>query len=406
MNKATRIALLGCILMLLTVPLAGCWDQLEIEDRALVLGLALDLAPPGSEDKEEKTTHIKDSDIPGPMLRITAQIAVPGRVPLGPGTGDGGGAGSESPVWVVSALGHTLEDCLSNLQQMIADPGYLIHLRIIAISKEVAAKGMEDINDYLRRNSEVRRRTWLLVTEGEAGDLLKIRPPLQRVPALYLLAMMDKAVTAGKLPGGYMGEFWSSQSMKGQDSYLPYVATSGEDIVIIKGLAYFSGHKLKGTTEPLEIGAFMALQGMDPGGYSYLFHSPDYGVLMTKINERYTRRKTDFKDGKPKMIFNIQLEGDIEEHYNYNKAIRSGEDLKEIQQAMSKQIEEGLSRFVAHMQQDKSDIFGIGECIRGRHPSYWNQKVGSLEKWHDLYQTIEVEINVKIRLRRVGLKVR
>lgn len=35
---------------------------------------------------------------------------------------------------------------------------------------------------------------------------------------------------------------------------------------MIKGLAYFSGGKMVSRTVPIEIGVFMAIQGIDPGG--------------------------------------------------------------------------------------------------------------------------------------------
>ena len=169
------IQILFCFV--LTLNLTGCWDQVEVEERALVLGLAIDEAPPDALEKEPQVTHMKNIPLPKKMIRVTAQIAVPGRVPLGPGTGGmGGGGDGESPVWIVQVYGHSLDEALNNMQQEIADPRYLIHLRVIVISKEIARGGLDELNDYLRRNPEVRRRTWLLVSETEAAELMKVAP--------------------------------------------------------------------------------------------------------------------------------------------------------------------------------------------------------------------------------------
>lgn len=43
--------------------LSGCWDQLEIEDRALVLGLSIDSVPANSETEDDKTTHLSSANI-------------------------------------------------------------------------------------------------------------------------------------------------------------------------------------------------------------------------------------------------------------------------------------------------------------------------------------------------------
>lgn len=174
---------------------------MEIEDRALVLGLSIDKIPADDTQKEDRVTHIHDNSLPTEMISVTAQIAVPGRVPLGPGTGGSAGEGKTSPVWVVSVRGISLDDAMNNLQQQIADPRYLVHLRIIIISEEIARGSLAELNDYLRRNPEIRRRTWLLVSEGRASAFMDVNPPLQRVPTLYILSMMEKSVSSGKFPG-------------------------------------------------------------------------------------------------------------------------------------------------------------------------------------------------------------
>ncbi|UUZ79369.1 hypothetical protein LJK88_29920 [Paenibacillus sp. P26] len=66
---------------------------MEIEERAVVLGIGIDKAEPEAENKESEVTHLHGS-LPSPkgdMLRVSIQIAVPGRIPLGPGGGGGGG---------------------------------------------------------------------------------------------------------------------------------------------------------------------------------------------------------------------------------------------------------------------------------------------------------------------------
>jgi len=82
---------LGLGLCLLSVFLGGCWDRLEIEDRAVVLGISIDEVDEQAAGTESNISHTGQSFTPpkNDMLRITAQIAVPGRIPLGPETGGG-----------------------------------------------------------------------------------------------------------------------------------------------------------------------------------------------------------------------------------------------------------------------------------------------------------------------------
>lgn len=87
------------------------------------------------------------------------------------------------------------------------------------------------------------------------------------------------------------------------------MALRNKDNILIKGLAYFSGGRMVSKTAPIEIGGFMAMQGMDPGGYSTLLRTQELGIVMTKINERFTRTRSYIKDGKPYLSYEIFLEG-------------------------------------------------------------------------------------------------
>ncbi|MEK4508465.1 Ger(x)C family spore germination protein [Paenibacillus sp. FSL K6-2524] len=402
-NGIHKRVILLVILSILSGLLAGCWDQLEIEDRALVLGLSIDNVPADNQKQDDQTTHTKNS-IHLPMLRVTAQIAVPGRVPLGPGGEGSGGAGDQNPVWVIQVFGHTIDDAMNNLQQEISDPRYLIHLRVIIISEDVARNNLNDLNDYLRRNPEVRRRTWLLVSEGEASKFMNINPPLQRVPTLYTLTTMEKAVESGKFPADYLGVFWSSQSKWGENGYLPYISLRNNENILIKGLAYFSNGLMVGSTVPIEIGAYMSMKGINPGGYSILLNSPEYGPVMIKVNDRFSKVKVDIKDGKPYITYIITLDTSLDSILHSNAQVSSSQSLKELNLYFEKEALKIFGRLIKETQQAQSDIFGIGEHVRAYAPSFWRKSIHSEHDWEQMYSDIIIEVKVKASIRNVGLK--
>ncbi|MUG24349.1 Ger(x)C family spore germination protein [Paenibacillus macerans] len=392
--------------MALTLPLSlsGCWDQVEIENRALVLGLAIDEAPPESAKEDPKVTILKDQPPSAKMFRVTAQIAVPGRVPLGPSSGMGGGNENTNPVWVVQVIGHSLDEALNNLQQQIADPRYLVHLRIIVINESIARQGLDELSDFLRRNPEVRRRIWLLVSDIEAARLMKVAPPLERVPTLYLDAMVEKAVDMGKFPPNFLGAFWDEESKWGQDGYLPYVTIQGKDNILIKGLAYFSAGRLAGTSDPIEIGAFMAAKGLNPGGYSTLYHVPGIGYVMTKVTERHTRTIVKIVDGKPRVSFKIHVESVLDEHFDSGQAIDSSADIRRIEKAFDQKAAALIKSFIRKTQRDHSDIFGIGEYVRAHYRSFWRDNIHQKRDWELMYSDIPVDVEIENTIRRVGIK--
>ncbi|WP_339220093.1 Ger(x)C family spore germination protein [Paenibacillus sp. FSL W7-1332] len=396
-------------LLAISVLLSGCWDSTQIDDRALILGLAIDEAGPEASKKEDLANH-KERDVKQlnkNMIRLTAQIAVPGRVPLGPGNGGSSDSKKSSPVWVVQVVGHTIEDAMNNLQQEIADPRFLEHLRIIVISENIAERGLDDLNDVFRRNAQVRRSTWLLVTDTKASDLMEVAPPLERVPTLYVLSMLEKSVEMGKFPEMYLSHFWNNGSKLGQNPFLPYISIREGENILINGFAFFRNNKMVGTTSsPIEIGVYMAAKGINPGGYTVLFPVQDTGYVMVRAKKRKSYTKVRIQNGKPHADIDVYIHGELVEKLSANTNIDTTLDLKKIEEEQERRTTTAINDLIKETQKVKSDIFGLGEYVRAHERSYWNENVRAKNDWENLYAGMSIHVNVKVNIRRVGMKVK
>ncbi|MBW7456988.1 Ger(x)C family spore germination protein, partial [Paenibacillus sepulcri] len=296
---------------------------------------------------------------------------------------------------------------MSVLQQQLADKLFLGHLRVIIVSEKVARKGLEDLNDYLRRNPEVRRLAWLGVAKGRAEKVLRAAPQLERVPALYLLGMFEQAVERGEYPNEFIGVFWSKRTSKGIDPILPLFKLNKEEGSIeVTGLAYFSGDKMVGNTNSLEIGFYMALTGRQRGGYTAFI--PRYPgsreMVMISATHRKTTTKISLKNGKPQVQVQVLLEENIDENPNENSKIRKQKDLKELSQISASMTDEGTTRLIKKLQLAGSDILGFGEQFRAKMPDYWNRSIQTDEKWIEVFKTLTVDVDCKVSIRRVGMK--
>ena len=395
------------IFFLLFPLLSGCWDSQEIEQRATVLAIGIDQASNKEEDTQSEggTTHLdkQSSEPQEELIKVTAQIAVPGRIPLGPTQGQS----SNSSVLVVKVVGHTIQDAMINLQQQVAYETFLGHLRIIVLNEKVAKKGTQRFNDFLRRNPQIRRTASLAVSKEPAADYMKLVPELQRVPSLYLADMVDNLSALGRFPPSFIGLFWTILSSKGQDPYLPYLTIKDKKSIQLSGLAYFSGEKMVGKTSPLEIGDFMAIRGIGKGGYSAFIKVPgqDEYVLVRAIS-RKTKVKVNLKDGKPHVDIKVRYESEIEEKTSQSILINDSKVIRKIENEASKEITISLKRFISKTQKSESDIFGFGEHVRAEYPKYWNNQIGTKEKWNRVYKDITYHVHVDSSIHRVGMKAK
>ncbi|WP_141224931.1 Ger(x)C family spore germination protein [Paenibacillus sp. yr247] len=402
-NRIKRIL----VFLLLLPMLTGCWDRLEIEDRAVVLAIAIDEAKPGEEKESSNATHIINSTPVQKrgLIRTTVQIAVPGRIPLGTG-GTGGVPAGQKPVWVLSSVGETIDDSLMNLQQQLADRLFFGHLRIIVVSEAVARKGIQNENDFFRRQPQVRRTVWMVVSKGKASEIIKATPQLERVPTLYLVATLDHAREMGKLPNYFLGVFFSASSAKGQEGAVPYLELKKESNIEIAGLAYFKGDKMEGATNALQIGHFMAMKQINPGGYSVLQQMPgSETAVIFQSTHRKAKIITEIKNGKVHVTVMSQIEGDFREKSDEKVSITK-ENIKKLEDKIEKDATIGFEKLIQQTQKDGCDIFGFGEYVRAYQPAYWNREIKSKKQWEEMYKEISVDVKLHVKIRRIGTKTK
>ncbi|TVX99016.1 Ger(x)C family spore germination protein [Paenibacillus cremeus] len=401
-----KYVLLYLSLVLIATLLNGCWDRREIEERALVLGIGIDTAKPAeTQSNKDQSTLLGNAPLTSTgLLHVTVQIAVPGRIPLGPGEGGTGGGGGTKTVWVLDAEGHTVEDALNNIQQKVAHPLFFGHLRVIVLSEAIAKKGVDNINEYFRRNPEVRRMNWMFVCKNRAEDIMRVSPELERVPTIYLLNIMDESLRMGKFPNDFIGLFWSASSSKGQEGILPYIELSPGSTINLSGLAYFRSEHLVGTTNSLEITLFMGIRGIHQAGaqaYVKIPQTSEYIMFGTKY--RNSHIKVIMVNGKPEIRVKIALEGNILEK-STDKFTLNDDLIKKFEQQLKEDAQKSYEELIKKTQQKQSDIFGFGEYVRAKEPAYWDREIKTKEAWQKEYQNLSVQMEVKVHIRRVGMK--
>jgi spore germination protein KC len=400
-KKAARAA--GALLALFCA--SGCWDALEIEQRAVILGLSIDLAGSGIPETDPMAHPVgKDPSPDHRGYHVTAQIALPGKIPLGPGEG-GGAGGSDKTLWVVGESGHSIDDAIANLQQEIAYQLFFGHIRVVVISEEVARDGLEPLNDYFTRNPEMRRTKWIAVSKGRAEEILKIQPPIGRVPTSFLVNTFDQSVKMGLLPQNFAGIFWSHAIKRGQEGFLPYIKKSQAENISIIGMAIFRGNKMVETQDMQGIAQYMAVKGMNPGGFRISF--PYQGATVTLYSTyRNSRIKAKIRNGLPEFDVYTFIEFNLEEKSSETFSLSDQNTLDDIIQTSIQSAQKKFEDNIKKTQVAGADIYGFGEIIRAKKPGYWNKNIKTKEKWQEMYREVKVNIHLDGSIRRVGMKIK
>jgi len=402
-KTSTRRILFIIVVLLL---LSGCWDRKEIEERATILGLAVDLA----EDEEEPTatTHPENVDVPSSnlgLIKITAQLAVPGQVPLGPSQG-GDGSSSQNAVWVVEGIGHTMEDAVQNIQQQLAHKIFFGQLQVIILSEDVAKKGISHINEYLRRRPEIRRTAWMAINGKNAAETMEVAPRLERIPSIYLSTMFEEATKMGKFPEADLGRFWVQTSNIGQDGFLPYISVKSKENIEISGMAYFNEDKMVGKTKPYQIAFYNSVAGINPGGAAALIKLSDDESVMFESTRRKTSYDVRMKENLPYFFITIDIWGLIKEKSTDKLKLDDKKTIEKIEKLAEEHGKREMLKLISETQDNESDIFGFGEYVRGDLSSFWDEEVKNSTGWKKVYQDLPIDIKVRIHIDRVGMKAK
>lgn len=388
-----------CILYLfLLITLSGCWDQHEIEKRATIIGLAVDIATPEEVEKEQVTASNTNTTNDKVFVKLTGQLAVPGKIQLGPKSGE---SSPDEAVWTVEGYGQNIGDAIQSMQQKLAHDVFLGHLQVIIISPDVFKKGMNDINDYFKRRTDIRRSIWMALATDKAADLLNISPKLELVPAMYLATSLDQATEMGKFPDLPIDQYWFANVAKGKHEILPYLEQNGDNIRIA-GLAYQNDdiHYV----DPFHVIFYNGITGEKPGGASAIIKLTNGNVLM-ESNYRRVKYEVKLKNGMPTINVTIGIEGVIEEKSNKAINLHLAKTIQSIEKSAKKMAEEESLNLIEDTQKNQSDIFGFGEVVRAHLPKYWNEHVKKEADWERIYEKIPIHVTYEVKVAGIGTQL-
>lgn len=391
--------LLLCLILVIPI-LTGCWDRLEIEERGTILGLAID---PITKSVKGFTGPNAKSDIAG--YKLTAQVAIPGRIPLGPSGPSSGGGPSEKPVWIISKTGKTIDDAINSLQQELSTRVFFGHLRMIIVNEAIAKKGMQDIQDFFRRNAEIRRLAWLVISKRSAGEVIGATPQLEKVPILYLVSTMDNAVRMGKIPNVFLGNYWSTLSSKGRDPILPYISLHHKDRIEIEGLAVFKGDRMISNLDQFGTAAYMELTGERHAGYGIAVPvpgDPKHSAIIKGTN-RKAKIKLRTEKGKPFFDVYMRIEANLQE--KTGKSRNDDKMMMQIGKETSQLLMKNQKNTLKMLKKWRTDIIGYGEYVRGGNPKYWS-KYRTREEWDKEFANLDVRLHLNVQMRRTGMSNR
>lgn len=378
--------------LIILIPLififTGCTDYKELNDIAIITGLAIDI-----EDNDYKTS----------VLISNSQKANESNK-----EGDAG-------TIVFNGTGKSISEALKNIDTKIPKQLYFGHLAVVIISEDVAKKGIDNISDYLFRNPETTKQFYLIMTkkDNKAASVLKILSPLEEFPSQNIKLNIENANERTAISAAMTyNKFIESYIKKGVEPYLPTLkiygnikqASSSKSLESIKPkatvalseIALFRNSKFIGYTTDDESRGINLINGNIKEMIVSTKCSKKNNIV-TAISDIEIKKEIKFKNGKPLYNLNIDAQGDIQEvNCDINLYNEFEIDLitNEVKEKINKLIKKGFER----SQKYETDIFGYGNLLYKKNPKYYKK----ITNWNKEFSNIKINTNIKLNLKTKG----
>lgn len=380
--KVNRMFFTGMLTLIL---LTGCWNRIEINDIAIVTAIGIDL----TEDDE---------------IHLSLQVAVPSKL----GSSGPTGGSSEKSTFVISETGSTISEAFRNIQGKLSRTIFFSQSRIVIIGEKFAKKSVSHVIDFQTRYAEPRINSFVMVTNGDASTIIKSMPKFESISAEEIKEMAKLGLSVKV----YVRDFLNMLLTDGIEPFAPkltleplevHTKNKSEKTLAVNGIAVFKKDKLIGWMSEEETRGLLWLRNeMEEGVITTSVPKENgSGNISMEITRAEVKTVPILKNHELKMNVNIITELAVIENDSQLNLFDT-KALEDIETEVNNRIKDKVQMVIDKGQKEyNSDIFGFGHLIYQKYPKEWNAKYKN--NWEEEFSELEVTINSKALIRRIGL---
>jgi spore germination protein len=280
-------------------------------------------------------------------------------------------------------------------------------LRVMVYGKEFLKQGSTGIAETLTNDPSVSDLTYLVMADGTARDILKVKN--KHIPDIgtHLFDLINQNTEGKVIPSATLQEVLHNHFSVGREPILPILKNEGKEGVGFSGVALFKGSKYVGKISTHQSFYLNLIIDNYKGGIK------DIVIKSSKLKPRNRRLNKTVASidslgssseikliNKEKLDFdiNIKLAGRLLE-VTSNVDLGNPETIKLIEKAITKSVTKEIEKLIAFCQTKETDIFGLGEIYRSsvRHSKLTDKK------WYKMFKEAKVNVNVDFSVKRTGL---
>lgn len=359
-------------ILILSLITTGCWDRVELEERNLVLAMAIDR---GTNDQ----------------LKVSVQIPIPANI-VGRG---GSGAGQGSTIQQLDVEAGTLSEALTRMERKANKSLFLGYLQTLLFGEEQAKMGIGDFMDVLRRDPTIQRRLYPIVVKGKGGQLLEENKEMEDISAIFIQKMIDVGNDTGTLiPTNLNNLLINLSTPTLQAPMLNYIGIENGRYRWL-GLAAFRDDRLMGILNTYETIILLNIRKKMVGqALTVSCPQGDGKIQFTPLNLRRKIKVTE----KPSLTVFMEIEGNMTER-TCKQNLSEERDLHQTELQVQKEYERLANDLLKKSQKEwNTDIFLLGNYVNAYHPDIYRKA-----NWKQEFHRIPINISYQVHIRRMGI---
>lgn len=381
MKKNFRIWIKIILCFFIAISFTGCWSAKELNTLAIVMGIGI--------DKEKE----------GDEIKMTIQVPKVAETKTG-GKDSSGGSGSETHINLHNT-GSTISYAMKGFNSMLSRRLFLSDNQVVIFGKSIAEEGLQKYIDFLMRNRETRILVKVFVSEGDASEIFEGKSGFEKLPSKKIGELSKIQEQASQTVSVDLRKLVTKLMSKSTSAIVPIIRIAKDEnknAIYISQTAVFKKDKMVGKLNEYETRGILWGINEVKGG-TIIVESPEKKEKVSlDITKAKTRIIPEINGSEINMKIQIKCEGDLSEETGKEDLVNP-EAFGKLQNAGADEIKKQVFSALEKSKELNADIFEFGEILNKHYPKLWKQ----LEKdWNGLFQKINVEMDVQVKLQRSG----
>ncbi len=345
------------ILIIFLFCLSGCYDNIELNNLAIISGIGIDY-----QDNNYYLTYEILNDIK------TEQ-------------------NTTMKSYTISGKGKTLPEAFTDTNYKVGKKPYFAHLRIVLYSENIINNHLDKISDYLIRDTAIRDEFIpLAVKEVTPKEILEHNSDNIPVVSDFIMNLINNEKYNNNLAviDTYQ-VFLTKLISNSSDAIISSLTINENDEITLSNFYTFNGYKKKSELSLMDSSLYNLLtQNTFSISFNKKYNGKNFDISITASD-------TNIEVLKDKININLNLKGRVMEN-NANLDLKDQQTYKMINEDFAKVIAEKVTNFIHILQEDESDVLGLQDI--------YYKKTRKENK--GLWTKAEVNVNADLKVNTKG----